>query len=76
MAFPKVTKRDRGYYLRVWRAERDLTIAEAAATFRVNPSHWSLVEAGKRNASPRLAAHLAAITGQPIEMFLGIPVPK
>lgn len=76
MALPKRTKKDRGYYLRVWRAERDLTIAQAAKVFRMDPSHWSLIEAGGRNASPKLAAKLAAAVGQPIQMFLGIPVPK
>lgn len=73
---PKPKRRNRAYYLRVWRAERDLTVAQAAALFNLHPSHWSLMESGKRNASPKVAAHLAAATGQPIEMFLGIAVPK
>lgn len=73
---PKPKRRNRAYYLRVWRAERDLTTAEAAAVFGLHPSHWSLMERGKRNASPKVAAHLAAATGQPIEMFLGIAVTR
>ena len=73
---PKITKRDKGFYLRVWRAERDLTRAQAARVFGINPSHWSLMEDGRRNASPKLAAKLAAATKQPLELFLGIAVSR
>ena len=76
MALPKITKRDRGYWLRVWRAERDLTRSQAAQLFAIKQSHWSLIERGLRNAGPALAAKLAEATGQPIELFLGISVPK
>lgn len=76
MALPKVTKRDRGYYLRVWRAERNLTADAAAKVFGIDSSHWSLIESGRRNASPKIAAQLADAVGQPIQMFLGIAVPK
>ncbi len=72
MALPKPRKRDRGFYLRIWRAERDLTIAKAASLFGINPSHWTLIEHGKRNASPLLAQQLADATGQPIQMFLNM----
>ncbi len=76
MRLPKVKKHDRGYYLRVWRAERDLSIGQAAEVFGVSPSFWSLLEDGRRNASPKVAAELANATGQPIEIFLGIEVTR
>ena len=67
---PRETKHDRAYVMRVWRAKRDLSKGEAAKIFGVNPSHWSLMEADKRNASPELAVKLGAAMGQPIELFL------
>ena len=75
MKFPKV-KKNKGYPLRVWRAERDLTIKAAAKFFRVSAGHWSLMENGLRHASPRLAARLAEATGAPLEVFLGIKVTR
>ena len=65
-----------GYHLRVWRAERNLTIREAAKLFRVTASHLSLVEAGKRLASPTLAYRMAQATKAPIETFLGVRVSR
>lgn len=76
MALPKVTKKDAGYYLRIWRAERDLTQHQAARFFDVTPSHWSLLEDGKRAASPLLAQVLAKATGARIEVFLNLEVAK
>lgn len=76
MAFPKVTRRDSKYYLRVWRAERDLSMDDAAKVFRIGPAHWSLLESGKRHASPKLAKRLAQATSQPIETFLGLEAVK
>ena len=58
--------------MRVWRAERDLSMAAAAAMFQIDASHWSLLEAGKRNAGPQLASALAQAIGQPIQLFLGL----
>ena len=69
---PPVTKRDAGYYLRVWRAERDLTRAQAASAFGITPSFWSLIEDGKRFAAPALAKLFAEATGEDIEIFLNM----
>ena len=74
MKLPRETKHDRAYVMRVWRAKRDLSNADAAKVFGINPSHWSLLEANKRNAAPGLAAKLAAAMDQPIELFLGLEV--
>jgi len=71
----KPTK-DRGYYLRVLRAEQNWQQAEAAAYFGISPTHWSLLEAGKRNASPELAVKFAFVTGVPVELFLGVEVTR
>ena len=76
MRKPRITKYGPGRILRVWRAERDLTIADAAQLFRLSASQWSLIEAGKRNASPELAVKLAAATSAQIEYFLGIKVTR
>ena len=75
MKLPKV-KKDRGYYMRIFRATYGLNRAEAAALFGLNPSFWSLMEAGKRNASPVTAAQLAKTIGAPLELFLGIEVTR
>ena len=69
MALPKV-KKDRGYYLRVWRAERDLSVADAAKHFGIGAAHWSLLENNRRNASPSVGAELAKATGTSIELFI------
>lgn len=72
MALPKVTKKDAGFYLRIWRAERDLTIKKAASLFSVTPSFFSLLEAGQRFAAPSLAKELSDATGAPLEVFLNM----
>lgn len=69
-------RKDGGYYLRILRAEQDWKQTDAADYFGVTPSHWSLLEDGKRNASPQLAAELSRLTGAPIEVFLGVDVPR
>lgn len=69
---PRVTKKDAGYYLRVWRAERNLSMYEAAPVFGIKSSMWSLLEDGLRFASPRLARKLAKATGGPLEVFLNM----
>jgi transcriptional regulator with XRE-family HTH domain len=69
---PPITKKDAGYFMRVWRAERDLSQRQAGRCFNMKPSFWSLVENGKRFLSPRLAKILAEATGQPIEVFLNM----
>lgn len=66
---PRVTKKNAGYYLRVWRAERDLSIRNAASSFGITPSHLSLIESGLRGASPDVAIAMAAATGAPIDTF-------
>lgn len=71
MRLPKVTK-DRRYYLRVFRATYDLSQAAAAKKFGVSPSHWSLLEDGKRVPSPTVAQRLAKATGAPLEILLGV----
>lgn len=65
-------KKDAGYYLRVWRAERDLTQAEAAAHFKITPSHWSLLESGARYPSRTLAKRIVRETGMRLEIALGL----
>lgn len=66
-----ITK-DVGYYLRVYRAKRNLTQAAASRRFRVSPSHWTLLERGHRRPSPLLANLLAKETGAPLRLLLGI----
>lgn len=68
---PKV-KKDIGYVLRIYRAERNLSQFSAAKKFDVSPAHWSMLEDGKRRASPGLAKDLADATGAPLELFLGL----
>ncbi len=68
--------KDRGYYMRVWRAERKMTRVEAAKHFGMGPAQWSLLELGQRNAGAEFAGKLAVEIGQPIELFLGIEVTR
>lgn len=75
MKLPSV-KKDAGYYLRVWRAERNLAMFEAAEYFGIGPSHLSLIESGHRNASPKHAVKMAKATKAPVELFLGIAVTR
>ena len=75
MKLPAV-KRDRSFHLRIFRATYNLSKYEAAKLLGIGPSHWSLLERGRRNASPSLAAKLAAMTGEPLELFLGIKVTR
>lgn len=75
MKLPRI-KKDRRYYLRVFRAEYDLSQSAAAKMFGVSASHWSLLEDGKRLASPQVAAKLAEATKAPIELFLGVEVSR
>ena len=72
---PRVIK-DRSYYMRVLRAEHGWDQAQAAKFFGLNQSHWSLMEKGRRNASPDVAVKLAQATSAPIELFLGIAVTR
>ena len=65
-----------GFHLRVWRAERNLSIKAAAKLFRVTPSHLSLIESGKRHAGAPLAFRIARATKAPIETFLGVKVSR
>jgi transcriptional regulator with XRE-family HTH domain len=69
---PRAKRKNAGYYLRIWRAERDLTQSEAAKYFDIKPSHWSLLEDGRRFASPAVAKQLAEATGAPLETFLNM----
>jgi transcriptional regulator with XRE-family HTH domain len=68
--------KDARYYLRMWRAEKDISQQRAAQMFNVTASHWSLLEGGHRTPSPELAAELARKIGQPIEVFLGVEVKR
>ena len=63
---------DQGYYLRMFRAKYDLTQAAAGAFFKMSPSHWSLLEDGKRCAAPELAEKLAEATNADMRLFLGL----
>ncbi len=65
-------KKDAGYFLRVWRAEHDLTQGDAAEYFGVNPTFISLIEAGRRFPAPPLAKAFSDATGAPIEAFLNM----
>jgi transcriptional regulator with XRE-family HTH domain len=67
---PRRTKRNAGYFLRVFRAERNLQQGDLATLFGINKSHISLIEAGKRNASPHVAELMAKATGAPMDVFL------
>jgi transcriptional regulator with XRE-family HTH domain len=71
MKLPRIQK-DRRYFLRVFRAQYDLTQGEAAKLFGLSPSHWSLLEAGERKPSPHVAKKLAAATGASLELLLGL----
>lgn len=75
MKLPRV-KKDGRYFLRVFRAEHDLTQTAAAKLFGISPSHWSLMEEGKRLPSPQVAARLAEVTAAPIEVFLNVKVTR
>lgn len=68
---PKV-KKDVGYYLRVWRATYDFSQAEAAQFFGIGPAHWSLLENGRRCLNPEKAFRIAAVTGAPVKLLLGV----
>jgi transcriptional regulator with XRE-family HTH domain len=70
--YPKVTKKDAGYYLRVWRAERNLTQSEAAQLFGIGSSFLCLIEAGARFPAPKLAKEFSRITKSDIELFLNV----
>lgn len=71
MKLPAI-KKDIGYFLRVFRATYGFSQGKAAKMFKMSASHWSLLEDGRRNASPELAQELAKVTGAPIELFLGL----
>jgi len=75
MKLPRV-KKDKGYHLRMFRAAHDLTQAQAAQLFGVSASHWSLMEDGKRTASPEIAAEMAKAMAVPIEIFLDVEVTR
>ena len=64
-------RKDLTYFLRVYRAERGLRQHEAARGFRIKPSHWSLLEAGRRMPGKDLARRLAEATGAPLDVCLG-----
>ena len=67
---PKRTPRDAGFFLRILRAERNISQREAADLFGVSKAYWSLLESRKRNASPKLAERLAEATDAPMDIFL------
>jgi len=75
MKLPRVNK-DRGYYMRIFRATYGFSHQQAAEWLGVTPSFWSLLEHGHRHASPKVAVKLAAVTKAPIELFLGIEVTR
>ena len=71
MKLPRI-KKDAGYFLRVLRAEHNLSQEQAAKRLGVSPSHWSLLEAGKRLPDSTKAEKLAIATGAPLRLFLGL----
>ncbi len=71
MRLPRV-RYDQGYYLRMFRARYNLTQADAARLFEMSPSHWSLLEDGKRTFSPQQAEKMAKVTGADIRLFIGV----
>lgn len=60
------------HLLRQWRKAQNpkLTLEALAKKAKVEPSHLSMIETGKRVPSLALAAELSALTGIPIERFL------
>jgi len=67
----KPVRKDLGYYLRVYRAKRDMTQVELAAVLGINPSHLSLIEAGRRFPGRELTRQIRALTGAPVHALLG-----
>lgn len=69
---PRVTKRSLSYYLRVWRAEHNLSQVAAADIFGISRSYLSLIEHGKRTPSAELAEAISVATGCPFRIALGL----
>ena len=67
----RATKKDLGYYLRVYRAERAMSQHELAAALGLSHSSISLIEGGRRNPSRETLAKIHALTGAPIDALLG-----
>ena len=65
---PEIVK-NAGYWLRVWRAEHNLTQYEAARLFNISPSHYSRIEAGLEEAGEAVAQQFADATKHPLVIF-------
>ncbi len=64
-------KKDLGYYLRVYRAERNLSQSDLALALGVSSSAVSLIEAGKRFPGRLVTLKIRKMTGAPVHVLLG-----
>lgn len=71
--FVATTKRDLGFYMRVYRAERDLSQVQLAGLLGIKPSHVSLLESGRRAPGRDLAKSLVELIGISWEIALAEP---
>jgi transcriptional regulator with XRE-family HTH domain len=64
---------DYGRAIRVARAVAGISQTQLAKTCKINPSHVSLIEKGKRVPSPKILGRIAAAIGIPMHLlvFLG-----
>lgn len=63
-------KRDLGFYLRVYRAERGMNQMDLAAALGIGASFLSLLERGKRAPGRELMAKMRSLIGIPIHALL------
>ena len=68
---PKPTKKDLGFYMRVYRAERDLTQGDLAEILGITPSFLSLIERGHRFPGREMMSKIREVIGVPIHALLG-----
>lgn len=61
--------------MRRFRAERDLSQAQAAKIAGMSTAHWSRVEADQRTLNAKHAKAIAKMTGASFEMLLGLEKP-
>jgi len=69
-------KKDLGFYMRVFRAQRHLSQLELAELLDVKPSMVSLLESGQRAPGRDVAKVLMELTGAPWEVVLAEPQPQ
>jgi DNA-binding XRE family transcriptional regulator len=67
-----VEQKSAGHIIKAWREEQSLTKRAAGKLLNITPTHVYLLETGRRYPSPLLAATLAQLTGQSIDIFLNM----